>query len=90
MKFLRYRDLVEAGIVRNRATLGRWIKNYGFPPGFLLGPNTRVWPANQVDQFLAKRRHQTEQAGNHACLGAQPHDAADESISGGRAKKMAR
>ena len=42
VKYLRYADLVERQIVNNRTTLARWIKDYGFPAGILLGPNTRV------------------------------------------------
>ena len=55
MQYLRFSDLVERGIVRNRVTLGRWIKLHGFPAGILLGPNTRVWPADQVETWLASR-----------------------------------
>lgn len=55
MKYLRYRDLVERGIVRNRATLGRWIRHQGFPAGVLLGPNSRAWPETEVDAWLARR-----------------------------------
>ena len=42
-KRLRYRDLKECGIVRNRVTLANWIRKLGFPPGQLTGPNTRTW-----------------------------------------------
>ena len=54
-KYLRYADLVERQIVNNRTTLQRWIRDYGFPPGVLLGPNTRAWPVDQVDAWLAAR-----------------------------------
>ena len=43
-KYYRYADLVEDRIVNNRTTLSRWIKNYGFPAGVNLGPNTKAWP----------------------------------------------
>ena len=52
---LRYTDLQEAGIVNNRATLYRWIKDCGFPQGFLLGPNSRGWPENEVEDWLKSR-----------------------------------
>ncbi len=55
MQYLRFSDLVERGIVRNRVTLGRWIKLHDFPAGILLGPNTRAWPADQVEAWLAAR-----------------------------------
>jgi predicted DNA-binding transcriptional regulator AlpA len=55
MKFLRFSDLVERRIVSNRVTLGRWIKDQGFPPGILLGPNTRAWEEGAVNAWLASR-----------------------------------
>ena len=54
-KYLRYADLVERQIVNNRTTLSRWIKHNGFPPGVLLGPNTRAWAENLVDDYLDTR-----------------------------------
>ncbi len=62
MKYLRFSDLVERGIVRNRVTLGRWIKLHGFPAGIKLGPNSRAWPVNQVDAWLAARARESEVA----------------------------
>ena len=62
MKYLRFSDLVERGIVRNRVTLGRWIKNNGFPTGFLLGPNSRAWPEDSVNAWLEERAAETEAA----------------------------
>ena len=53
--YLRYGDLVERQIVNNRTTLSRWIKHYDFPCGVLLGPNTRAWPADQVETWLEER-----------------------------------
>ena len=32
---IRYSDIKARGVINNRATLSRWIKRYGFPPGFL-------------------------------------------------------
>lgn len=61
-KYLRYADLVERQIVNNRTTLQRWIRDYGFPPGVLLGPNTRAWPVDQVDAWLAARAVEQEAA----------------------------
>jgi len=54
-KLLRYSDLKAAGVVNNRVTLARLIKSQGFPPGKLLGPNTRAWPENEIDRWLASR-----------------------------------
>ena len=59
-KYLRYADLVEHQIVNNRTTLSRWIRDYGFPAGILLGPNSRAWPADQVETWLAARAAERE------------------------------
>ena len=40
---LRFADLKQRQIVFNHVTLKRWIEREGFPPGCMLGPNTRVW-----------------------------------------------
>lgn len=40
---LRFRDLKNRNLVNNYVTLARWIEREGFPPGLMLGPNTRVW-----------------------------------------------
>ncbi|MCH8188715.1 MAG: AlpA family phage regulatory protein [Proteobacteria bacterium] len=61
-KYLRYTDLVERQIVNNRTTLARWIRDNGFPPGVLLGPNTRAWPVDQVDTWLEARAAEREVA----------------------------
>ena len=55
MRYLRYSDLVERGIVNNRATLYRWIRRYGFPAGVLLGPNSRAWSEDAVVRWLESR-----------------------------------
>jgi predicted DNA-binding transcriptional regulator AlpA len=54
-KVLRFSDLKARGVVNNRATLSRWIKNYGFPAGFLLGPNSRGWYEEDVADWLSRR-----------------------------------
>jgi predicted DNA-binding transcriptional regulator AlpA len=51
-----FRELVAAGIVRNRQTLLNWIRDRGFPPGKLLGPNTRRWSKrHDIDPWIASR-----------------------------------
>jgi predicted DNA-binding transcriptional regulator AlpA len=52
---LRFRDLVDRGLVRNRTTLSNWIKKEGFPQGQLTGPNTRTWGEAEIDQWEADR-----------------------------------
>jgi hypothetical protein len=54
-KYLRFHDLQERNIVRNRMTLRRWILREDFPPGIMLGPNTRAWPEDDVNLWLACR-----------------------------------
>jgi hypothetical protein len=53
--FVRYEDLVAAGIVGNRVTLARLIDKDGFPPGFMLGRNTRAWVLDDVERWIASR-----------------------------------
>jgi hypothetical protein len=52
---LRYRDLVDRGVVNNRVTLQNWIRDRGFPPGQLTGPNTRTWGEDEVEAYLGNR-----------------------------------
>ena len=51
---LRFRDLKEYG-VNNWPTLGRWIREEGFPTGFYLAANTRAWSKEECDAWLASR-----------------------------------
>ena len=52
---LRFADLKARGIVKNWPTLKRWIENEGFPPGRQLGPNTRVFPEDEIQEWLDSR-----------------------------------
>jgi predicted DNA-binding transcriptional regulator AlpA len=54
-KRLRYRDLLAAGVVNNRVTLSNWIRDQGFPPGQLTGPNSRTWGEEEVQDWLDER-----------------------------------
>jgi hypothetical protein len=53
--YLRFADLKARGIVGNWATLKRRIERDGFPPGRMLGPNTRAWPEDEIERWLASR-----------------------------------
>jgi hypothetical protein len=53
--FVRFRDLVESGLVGNWTTLRRLIDDEGFPPGVLLSPNKRLWLLTEIEQWLAER-----------------------------------
>ena len=55
MKFLRFADLKQAGIVNSWPMLKRRIERDGFPPGRMLGPNTRAWDEAEVERWLASR-----------------------------------
>ncbi len=52
---LRFRDLKERGIVANRTSLNNWIRDKGFPPGRMIGPNTRVWTDAEISEYIASR-----------------------------------
>ena len=58
---LRFRDLKERGIVNNHVTLIRWIRREGFPPGLMLGPNTRVWREADIEAWLDSRPTHNQQ-----------------------------
>ncbi len=55
LAMLRFADLEKNGIVTNRQTLSNWIEQEGFPPGRLIGPNTRVWTLEEVSEWIASR-----------------------------------
>lgn len=56
MKLLRFSDLSKAGVVKNWPQLKRLVALHGFPPGFLLSPNARVWDERDVEAWLQSRR----------------------------------
>lgn len=55
-RYLRFDDLKSSRIVNNRQTLYRWIKLHSFPKGILIGPNTRVWPEEEVNAWINTKR----------------------------------
>lgn len=52
---LRFADLEERGVVRNWVTLKHWIDHEGFPPGRMLGPNTRAWTEQEIAEWISTR-----------------------------------
>jgi hypothetical protein len=52
---LRFPDLKERRIVDSWAQLGNLIRKQGFPPGRMLGVNTRVWTEAEIDDWLESR-----------------------------------
>ena len=55
-KLLRFNDLKDRGVVNNRPTLYRWIKDRNFPKGIKIGENIRVWPEDEVDAWIEAQR----------------------------------
>jgi predicted DNA-binding transcriptional regulator AlpA len=55
MKWLRFAELKARGIVNSWAMLGRRIERDGFPPGRMLGANTRAWSESEIEQWLNSR-----------------------------------
>jgi hypothetical protein len=53
---LRFADLQTRGIARNREQLRCLISNHGFPRGFLLTANARVYDEAEVEAWLDSRR----------------------------------
>src|SRR5262249_10273946 len=53
--YVRYVDLVAAGIVRSWTQLVRLIDDKGFPAGQLLSPNIRAWRLDLVERWLSAR-----------------------------------
>lgn len=56
-KLLRFADLQARGIVRNREQLRNLVNDYGFPAGFLLTPNARVFKEAEVEAWIEGRAH---------------------------------
>lgn len=54
-KLIRLADLKELGIIDSHQTLSIRIEKQGFPPGRLLGPNTRAWTEDEVSEWLNSR-----------------------------------
>lgn len=54
-KLLRFSDLKAAGIVRSRMQLKRLQEGAGFPPGFRLSANTRVWRQSEIQLWIERR-----------------------------------
>ncbi len=55
MKYLRFSDLRDRGIVNSWPMLRLRVDRDGFPPGVKAGPNTRIWAESEVEAWLAKR-----------------------------------
>lgn len=54
-RLLRFADLKERQIAKSWPQLRRMVQNYGFPAGLLLGPNTRAWREDEIEDWLESR-----------------------------------
>ncbi|WOS61382.1 helix-turn-helix transcriptional regulator [Sinorhizobium fredii] len=54
-RLLRFADLKKRQIVTSWPQLRRMVERYGFPSGILLGPNTRAWREEEIEDWLARR-----------------------------------
>ena len=61
IRLLRFRHLKERGIADSWPQLRRLMQHQGFPPGRLLGPQTRVWSEEEIDAWFAARPVKTTQ-----------------------------
>lgn len=52
---LRFDDLRNRNLFKNRVTLGRWVRNGHFPAPIRLGPNSVGWRARDVEEWLDHR-----------------------------------
>ena len=57
--------LLATGVVNNRPILTRWIRDFGFPPGQLTGPNSRTWTEEEIEAYLASRPTATKTRPGH-------------------------
>jgi len=65
-KFLRLKNLEELGIAKTHQAVRHMQIHCGFPLGRLLGPGTRVWTEDEINEWLASRPVEvSEQARRH-------------------------
>lgn len=62
LMLLRYSDLKQRNIVRNRITLARWIKAGHFPAPIQLAANSIAWRASDVEAWLDRRAQRSGDA----------------------------
>ena len=52
--WLRFSDLKARNVVTSWAQLKNKVKNQGFPPGRMTGPNERSWTEEEIDEYRAR------------------------------------
>jgi predicted DNA-binding transcriptional regulator AlpA len=55
IQLLRFRDLKQRRIISNWPTLRVRIDRDGFPPGRMIGPNSRAWTEDEVAAWIESR-----------------------------------
>ena len=80
--YLKFSDLKKRGIVSNWQTLRRWIDREGFPPGIMLGPNSRAWLADLVYQWLDSRPQGGKKRGGESNSRPWTADSISEWLAG--------
>jgi predicted DNA-binding transcriptional regulator AlpA len=54
-KFVRFPVLQQRGIVKSWPMLKRRIERDGFPRGRMIGPNSRAWTEDEIEDWIASR-----------------------------------
>ena len=54
-KWFRFRDLQARGLVNSWPQLKRLVERDGFPPGRMIGPNSRAWSYEEIEQYENSR-----------------------------------
>ena len=86
-KWLRFSDLKARGLVNSWPALINKIRTQGFPPGRMLGPNTRAWTEDEIEAFEESRpiAGQAPRGAARVAKGRPPKDrqrkAADEAVA---------
>lgn len=52
---LRFRDLQERRIVASWPQLRNLLRSQNFPPGRMIGVNTRAWTEDEIDAWIESR-----------------------------------
>jgi hypothetical protein len=55
MKWFRFRDLKNRGLVNSRPQLKRLVEERGFPAGRMLSPNVRAWTDEEIERYESSR-----------------------------------
>jgi hypothetical protein len=51
----RFPDLKQRNIVKSWTQLKRLQQHFNFPKGRMVGPNTRAWTEQEIDEWVASR-----------------------------------